>query len=460
MILNMYEYIVPIEERASPTMGASAMGKYATENYGKQMDDVTIGDLEPKPPIEMADGWLASLKEEAKNPAHAHDVQYKIRQGTQVFKYSETKGLPSLAATVAECFTHDTGMGTEAKHVRVGTGAKGALKGALKMLKAGDVVIMAAPGWPTNFDMPPAGVKIIEVTTSDGLLRDDDINEVVKKYHNPRAVWINAPCNPTGANYKGNEREKFFAAINAGTKDTMVISDDPYGKLNFTQAPYDINTVLKRGPEETALFDNARLACFRTVSKEYGLAGERIGFLITKNEKMLDSLQKHNDNGGGVGTRNQLLAQAALHYGDEFIETTRKELLEKRKILSDGIAGLQWATMDQPDGTIYGWPNFEGLKGMTVPAAISETGEAYTIDTPDRMVKYLVNVVGVCGVPGEPFFAPGSPAAKNDWHVRVTFCCEREVLQSVIKKLTETEKLLTDPKGRVNGQESARQAMR
>jgi aspartate aminotransferase len=439
----IHEFIVRDEMRDSPTMSAAAMAD-AAKARGKKVEIVTIGDLFPKPAQAEVEGWLATLLADAKKPENAGDEKYKtIRDAAKIYAYSETTGLPSLRTAAAECFTRDTGIAATTADVCIGTGGKGALNGALAVFKAGDVVLLAAPGWPTNYDMFPAGVKLVEIATGDGILRADVLKEVLAKYPEPAGILINAPCNPTGANYTPAEREAFFAAVAEGTKHTVVLSDDPYGKLVFDRMPYAIGHVLQRGQAEKALFAAGRLAAFRTVSKEYGLAGLRVGLIISKHKAMVASLKKWNESkGGGMGVEDQLKAQAALMLGDSFIERTVATLMEKRSLLMDGIAALKFATVEAPRGTIYGWVNFAALKGCTVPADASETGAAYTIDSAAAMMRYLVNVAGVCGVGGVPFYAPDSPSALTDWHVRISFCCETAQLQTALANLAAAEKLL------------------
>jgi aspartate aminotransferase len=439
----IHQFTVRDEMRDSPTMSAANMAAEAAKR-GKKVDVVTIGDLFPKPPKAEVEGWVAQLVADAAKADNAADEKFKtLRDAGKIYAYSETVGLPSLRAAAAECFTRDTGLKANAANVCVGTGGKGALNGALAVFKAGDVVLLGAPGWPTNYDMFPAGVKLVEIATKDGLLRAADISAALSTYAEPAAILINAPCNPTGANYTAEEREAFFAVVAKHTSKTVVLSDDPYGKLVFDRTPYVISAVLQRGAEERALFEAGRVACFRTVSKEYGLAGLRVGFVVTHHSAMLSSLKKWNESkGGGMGVEDQMKAQAALMYGDGFIERTVETLLKKRDILTQGIARLAAAAMDAPRGTIYGWVNFEGLRGATVTASQSETGEAYRIETPALMMRYLVNVAGVCGVPGGPFFAPDSPAGVADWHVRISFCGEEAQLNTVLANLLSAEQKL------------------
>lgn len=445
MTTPMHAFIVRDEMRDSPTMSAAAMAD-AAKARGKKVEIVTIGDLFPKPTQAEVEGWLSTLLADAKKADNSADEKFKtIRDAAKLYAYSETTGLPSLRAAAAECFTLDTGLAATAADVCIGTGGKGALNGALAVFKPGDVVFVTAPGWPTNYDMFPAGVKLIELATGDGILRAEVLKEALAAHGEPKAILINAPCNPTGANYTAEEREAFFATVAAQTKNTIILSDDPYGKLVFDRTPYVITAVLARGEEEKKLFASGRIAAFRTVSKEYGLAGLRVGFIVSKNKAMVASLKKWNESkGGGMGVEDQLKAQAALMYGDSFIERTVATLMEKRALLVDGINALKYASMNAPRGTIYGWVNFAGLEGKTVPAEAAETGASYSIATPADAMRYLVNVAGVCGVPGGPFYAPDSPNAATDWHVRISFCSELAQLKSALANLAAGEKLLVN----------------
>jgi aspartate aminotransferase len=443
--------------KGSPTFAASQVVKAENEKR-RNVADLTLGDLIPKPTEEEQLDWVAQLDEKAQqNP---EDSKFKeLPKGDKRHAYSPAAGLPNLRHAVAQTYSRDTGLNVDFKDVGIGSGGKGTLSGAFsQVLQPGDVVFTATPCWPTNFGFFPKGVKIISIPTKDGIMRAEDVKKALKHYPNPKVVLINAPCNPTGANYGPGEREAFFKAVRKNTTDTIVASDDPYGKLVFVE-PYDSHQVMQRGEEEKALYNDRRLAVFRSISKEYGLSGHRIGYLATKNESLLKSLALVHENYNGLDTPEQILAMAALLYGDQFIDRTmngvegvegQEGLRKKRATLMKGITDLQYADAEWPAATIYGWIDFSKLKGKMVPREVSQSGEAYSISKPADVFRYLIDI-GVGPVPGGPFFPPDSKEAENDWHVRATFCCGMKVLEKALTDLKNAEAKLIDPLERVNG---------
>jgi aspartate/methionine/tyrosine aminotransferase len=460
-MVNTFEYAAPAVPRSSPTMTAANLAAKA-KALGVDVDVFTIGDLFPKPAEEIVQAWVKGLREVAAKTKGS--ARLALRPPTKERAYSETGGLPTLRAEIAVGFTKDTGLEVDASHVRCGNGGKGALTGAFAYLagKSQPVVLFAAPAWPTNYDMFPHGTRIIEVDTNGrGIMSAAELTDALKQFPNPYVLLINAPSNPTGANYTPEEREAVLSVIKNATKDTIVAFDDPYGKLVFDREPYDITKVLQRGAVEKELFAAGRIAVFRTASKEYGMAGSRVGWLVTRYEEMLVSLQNYNESkGGGISSGSQLEVQAALMFGDSFITNTVKTLKEKRQIVIDGVAKLKYATMLPPQATIYAWIDFSKLKGKFVPIDAVPTEAAqeskdvmsdnqrkaggFTIAVPADLMRYLVFVAGICPVQGTPFFAPGSPAAETDWHVRMSICNDIAELERGLAKLLKAESHLKD----------------
>lgn len=454
-------FVKPRGVRGSPTMGAGQLAEKA-RGLGVDIITFTLGDLFPKPDEEKdIAAWVMKLKN-----AHSKDPSvdmYKLRKADRR-AYAPAAGLVSLRAACAHHFTRDTGMAATTADVRIGHGGKGTLTGSFRNLekKESPLVITAAPGWPTNYDVFPHGTRIVEADTNGrGLMSAQQLGDVLSQFPEPDIILINAPSNPTGENYEAAEREALLKVVAEKTKETTVVFDDPYGKLVFRDGPYDITKVLQRGATEKQLFEAGRIAVIRTASKEYGMADSRVGWLVTKNKALLESLQNYNESeAGGISGISQEEVMAALHFGDGFIERTVAELTTKRQMVIDGVGALKRASLHAPQGTIYAWIDFSKLRGSFVPAAAIATDAArdailseaekkaggFAIETPADMMRYLAYVAGICPVQGTPFHAPGLKLANKDWHIRFTFCGDSSELARGIDKLQKAESQLTEAK--------------
>ncbi len=453
-------FVKPRGVRGSPTMGAGQLAEKA-RGLGVDIITFTLGDLYPKPDEDKDIAhWVKQLKD-----AHAKDASvemYKLRKHDRR-AYAPAAGLMSLRAACAHHFTRDTGTSASAADVRIGHGGKGALTGTFRNLEKKDspLVITAAPGWPTNYDVFPHGTRLVEVDTlGRGLMNPEQLADALAQYSEPDVILINAPSNPTGENYDAVEREAILKVVAEKTKATIVVFDDPYGKLVFRDG-YDITKVLQRGAVEKKLFEAGRTAVIRTASKEYGMADSRVGWLVTKNKSLLESLQNYNESeAGGISGISQEEVMAALHFGDGFIERTVAKLTQKRQIVIDGVGALKRAALHSPQGTIYAWIDFSKLKGSFVPASAVASDAArdailtdaekkaggFAIAAPTDMMRYLAYVAGICPVQGTPFHAPGLSLADRDWHIRFTFCGEIKELARGIEKLQKAEAQLSDKK--------------
>lgn len=453
-------FVKPRGVRGSPTMGAGQLAEKA-RSLGVDIITFTLGDLFPKPDEEKDIArWVHKLKD-----AHSKDPSedmYKLRKHDRR-AYAPAAGLVSLRAACAHHFTRDTGISATTGDVRIGHGGKGTLTGSFRNLekKESPLVITAAPGWPTNYDVFPHGTRIVEADTQGrGLMSPQQLADALAQYPEPDIILINAPSNPTGENYDAAERETLLKVVAEKTKATTVVFDDPYGKLVFRDG-YEITKVLQRGALEKQLFDAGRIAVIRTASKEYGMADSRVGWLVTKNKALLESLQNYNESeAGGISGISQEEVMAALHFGDSFIERTVDELTTKRLMVIDGVGALKRAKLHAPQGTIYAWIDFSQLKGSFVPASAIATDAArdailtdaekkaggFAIDKPTDMMRYLAYVAGICPVQGTPFHAPGLKLADRDWHIRFTFCGEIKELARGLEKLQKAEAQLIEAK--------------
>ena len=162
-----------------------------------------------------------------------------------------------------------------------------------------------------NFTVPMAkGFKTNLSAMADFLEKDPESSKV-------RLVFLPNPNNPTGTYVNGTDLREFLART-AKIPDLLVVFDEAYNEF-VRAADYESGTQF--------LAQYANVCVLKTLSKAYGLAGLRVGFLIA--EKDIIELVNRVRNPFNVNELAQVAAEAAI---DDF------EFLAKgKKLNSEGL---------------------------------------------------------------------------------------------------------------------------
>ena len=212
-----------------------------------------------------------------------------------------------------------------------------------------------------------------------------------------RAVIINTPNNPSGAIYSASDMRRLASILDEASekygRNIYLISDEPYRFL-----AYDGLSV----PPALPLSQNCVVA--GSFSKNYGLAGERIGYIaispdLPGKETLMAGLILSNRTLGFVNPPvvGQYLMAAALGMPTDealAIYTRRRDMLAA--ILRD--AGIEFML---PQGSFYCFPKAPG-----------GDDQAFV----DKLAEQLI-----LAVPGRGFGYPG--------HFRICFAVDEKVIQ-------------------------------
>jgi histidinol-phosphate aminotransferase len=142
---------------------------------------------------------------------------------------------------------------------------------ALTFLDKGDAVLLFQPSYGEYSTAARlAGTSIIECK---GLVQDNFNLHVEKtatliKQDHPGAVFICNPNNPTGQYLSEAEIE----AILAECRDTLLVLDEAY--VNFVEQPWPSLYLRRR----------ENVIILRSMTKDYGLAGLRLGYIVASEE--------------------------------------------------------------------------------------------------------------------------------------------------------------------------------
>ena len=193
-------------------------------------------------------------------------------------------------------------------------------------LNPGDAILVHTP----TFDMyelgaETLGARAIKVRDLAGYRRDKEgILEAVKKYQ-PKITVICNPNNPTGDLLPASFIEEVLKAA-----DNLVFVDEAY--MEFAQKE-SVLPLIKKYPN---------LVVLRTLSKAFGLAGMRCGYLAADKE-IIDAIGKikapYN-----LNAFTQLFAPIVLKHREEILRV-RDDIVKERNRLFDELVKIPGLTV-------------------------------------------------------------------------------------------------------------------
>ncbi|WP_207532841.1 aminotransferase-like domain-containing protein [Desertivirga arenae] len=191
------------------------------------------------------------------------------KRGAQVLQYSETEGYYPLREYIAARYLQKFGLTISPEQILITSGSQQALDLLGKVfLNAGDKVLLERPTYLGALQcLSLFQAKFEEVTLNSDGVDPDELEEKMFDC-NPKLFYcIPNYQNPTGLHYS-EEKRKLIAGI-AARYPAMVIEDDPYGDISFSNhQPLPIYSYL---PEKTILLGSFS----KTVAP-----GLRVGWMV------------------------------------------------------------------------------------------------------------------------------------------------------------------------------------
>ncbi len=187
-------------------------------------------------------------------------------------RYMPNGGFPEVRASVAEVLAEESGVPFTGNDILMTVGAAGAINTILRsILDEGDEVVLIAPYFAEYTFYVEHQTGVAKVATCDENWLPDIESLEATIGPRTRAVIINSPNNPTGVIYPQSSIAAVSAAIQRAEEkfgsEIYLISDEPYRKLIYTDAPYPF--IFNHHPRSIVATSH---------SKDLGLAGERIGY--------------------------------------------------------------------------------------------------------------------------------------------------------------------------------------
>jgi N-succinyldiaminopimelate aminotransferase len=201
----------------------------------------------------------------------------------------------------------------------------------------GDEVLILAPFWPLIRGIVQAfRAKPVEVPFYDRVASQQEAEKALESLLSPRtvALYVSSPSNPTGRVIAGEWMEAFAAF--ARRHDLWLLSDEVYEDFVYRGEHVGL---LPLAPERT-------IAVY-SFSKAYGMAGNRVGYLVAPPELTAQARKIGTHTFYAAPTAGQWAALGALERGDAWIEHARASY---RKV---GMAAAQLLGQEVPDGSTF-----------------------------------------------------------------------------------------------------------
>jgi len=303
-------------------------------------------------------------------------------------QYGATEGYQPLRDQLST-FMATKGAVVAADQLIVTTGSQQALDLIGKtMISPGDKVIVEGPTFLATIQcFRLYGAELISAPIDAHGVKTDELETLIAT-HKPKFVYLIPTFgNPSGALLSLERRKKVLEL--AVKYNTLIVEDDPYGDLYFSEPPPPSLLALS----ETVPGSRDLLAHCGSLSKVLS-PGLRIGWLIAQPELLAKATMCKQFSDAHTSTFAQATASQYLKCGrmPSTLIRVRQVYAERAKAMGNALKREMGDAIDfvQPQGGLFFWARLTGAGGKT-----KDAGE---------FAKKAIEQ-GVAFVPGAPFYA-------------------------------------------------------
>ncbi len=237
--------------------------------------------------------------------------------------YTETWGDPELRHIIASLYQHMSAEDVLAFH-----GAQEAIFGYMNvMLEEGDHMIAMYPNYQSAYEVANA---IPNSECSKWYIRDkgthwamdfDELEALIKP--NTKLIAVTSPNNPTGYTFTNDEIKRLCAICEKN--NLYLFADEVYKGLEL------------EGEKRDWMADHYdKCASLGVMSKAYGLAGLRVGWLVSKDHETLEKVVKFKHYMSICNSApSEFLAKVALKHGAAILERNRQIIRDNIKLVDE-----------------------------------------------------------------------------------------------------------------------------
>lgn len=249
------------------------------------------------------------------------------------FKYTEPKGHPKVLEAIAQQYDGQSGTPFDASQIVTFAGAEEAIFCTfMTLINPGNHVITLSPNYESLEKLPRhfgADVSVLELQEADHWHLDLD---ALKKMITPKTTMIilNYPHNPTGSHLSLDEMQAIVEVARA--HNLYLFNDEVYRLMEIDP--------LDRLPPVACLYEKG--ISISVMTKAYGLAGLRVGWVVSQNKNLLASILNTKFYTSICNSApSEILALIALKNASKIIEKARTLTQKNLTILDAFLARHQ-----------------------------------------------------------------------------------------------------------------------
>ena len=263
-----------------------------------------------------------------------------------VVEYSDSEGELSLRQGFVDYYKKYK-INLKPEDIIITAGASEALMIALlSCLNPWDEVIVPEPFYANYSSFAGAADIVIKPVTSS--MKNNfslpPISEF-EKLIGPRtkAILICSPNNPTGYTYSLQELRLLKEICKK--YDLFLISDEVYREF-FYGGDYAPSVMgLKGMDDKSILLDSS--------SKRYSMCGVRIGAIISRNKKVIQTALKFGQARLSPPALGQIVVEAALKAPDSYYDEVKSEYEKRKNVLIQELSKIEGIEYSHPYGAFY-----------------------------------------------------------------------------------------------------------
>lgn len=265
----------------------------------------------------------------------------------KILEYSPSDGIESLRVEMSKYYSRFN-INVLPDEIIVTTGGSEAVSFAfLACLNPGDEIIIPEPAYANYKSFALAAGVVVRPLVSSinqgfALPPIEEFEKMITS--KTRGILVCNPNNPTGYIYSQEEMEKIRDLVKK--YDLYLFADEVYREFCYTDQPHVSAFHLTEIEENVILIDS--------VSKRYSECGIRIGALVSKNRKVLETVMKLCQARLSPPLLGQLVAETSYRETPHsYMQAVFNEYISRRDCLIDALNKIPGVYSPMPQGAFY-----------------------------------------------------------------------------------------------------------